>query len=326
MKDWDPTAEDRRHPAARALEAALRGCAGALAASQVAVAACIYPRRPDQADPGPWPVPGCWGHNDRRPIYPASVMKLFVLAAMAGLQQEGRFAIGGEDARAARAMIRLSSNEATAYLMGRLSGAFDGPPLDEAALALWLGKRAIVQDWFLSRGQDAYAGLQLLHATYQDSPYGRAFQARQPGNGNRLSARAGAALMHDIVRGAMAGRDWMLDLLDRDFQRGPGYRDAEGDQVRGFLAEGLPPEVRVWSKAGHTSKTRHDLLYGVCPDGRAFVLCVMTEGAWPSANATFLPALARHFHHEAFGPGASAPMQESASPTLNDNTRHGGRP
>lgn len=324
MDNWDQSVEDRLHPAARALEAALLSCEGALSASDVAVSACLYPATPHHADPRLWPLEARWGHNDTRLIYPASVMKLFVLSAMAGLRDEGRFEISPEDARAAEAMIRLSSNEATAYLMGRLSGAFDGPELDADALAVWLGKRAVVQDWFLARNHAAFAGLQLLHATYHDSPYGCAFQARSHGNGNRITARAGAALMHDIIRGAMAGRDWMLDLLDRDFQRVPGYCDVEGDQVRGFLTEGLPSDVKVWSKAGHTSQTRHDLLYGACPDGRAFVLSVMTEGAWSSANQTFLPSFARHFHQFAFGPDASGSIQKLKNNPHNHNNQQGG--
>lgn len=287
--------------AERAMYQALQDCGRSLCLDEVAVAACHYPRSPRQSDPGPWEAQSIWAHRANALIYPASVMKLFLLAALADARAAGRMDPSAEDDRAAAAMIRESSNEATAYLMGRLTGAEDGGPLPPEALADWCHRRAVLQDWFRSTGRSEYESLQLMHATYQDSPYGRAFDARRVDNGNAISAVAGAALMHDIARGALAGSDWMLGLLDRTFQRQPGFNDPEGDQVRGFLAEGLPSGVKVWSKAGHTSKTRHDLLFAENPDGSALVLSVMTEGAWTSGHGSFLPAFARHFHASSTG-------------------------
>ncbi len=279
--------------------AALALADGAIGQNGIAVAACIYPVSLRTVDPGAWERQRPWTHRADVPIYPASVMKLFLLAVLADLRAKGWLGADAEDDRAARAMIRESSNEATAYLMGRVTGAFDGDCLGSAALEDWLKRRTLVQDWFRSTGTADYAGVQLLHATYQDSPYGRAQQARTPANANRLTAAAGARLIHDIARGASAGSAWMMDLLDREFQRHPNFNDPEGDQVRGFLTEGLPASVRVWSKAGHTSQTRHDLLYAEAPEGLAYVLSVMTEGRWSSANETFLPAFARAFHDAA---------------------------
>lgn len=315
MAELGEARNDWLHPAARALDQALADCGGALLAKDVAVSACCFPEPLGTRDPGPWLEQPVWGHRDDQPFYPASVMKAFLLAAIAAFAKAGHFTISAEDERAAAAMIRLSSNEATAYLMGRISGAFDGPPLEPEALQAWCRQRTVVQDWYRAMGRTEFAGLQLLHATYQDSPYGRAFQARMPGTANRVSARAAAALMHDIARGALAERDWMMALLNRSFQRAPDYADAEGDQVRGFLTQGLPAEVRVWSKAGHTSKTRHDLLYGECPDGRSFVLSVMSDGGWTSSGEVFLPAFARHFYRHAFGADATAPVPDAARPT-----------
>ena len=289
----------RSHSISRAegaLHLALQDCGGALDIKNVAMVACYYPVTPQRRDPGPWAMQACWGHRADALVYPASVMKLFVLAALAEFRARGRIDTTREDDRAAAAMIRESSNEATAYLMGRLTGAEDGAPLPPQALHEWIARRSGLQDWYRATGRPEYQGLRLLHATYQDSPYGRAFDARVDGNGNVLSAEAGAALMHDIARGAMQGSAWMMGLLDRTFQRLPGYDNAEADQVRGFLAEGLPADVQVWSKAGHTSKTRHDLLFAEKPDGSAFILSVMTEGKWSADHDRFLPALARHFY------------------------------
>lgn len=288
------------HPARKALQLGMQGTNGSLTLEQVAVVACLFPKPLRHSDPGPWTSQVWWGHREKALIYPASVMKLFALAGLVAFRTEGRLTKDQEDDRAAAAMIRISSNEATAYLMGRLTGAEDGSCLDPAALDDWCRRRGALQDWYLRQGRAEFDGLQLLHATYQDSPYGRAFQIRRDGNANRLSAIAGAALLYDIARGAVPGDDWMMSLMQRDFQRLPGYSDSEGDQVRGFLAEGLPVSTQVWSKAGHTSTTRHDLVYGENPDGTAFILSIMTEGEWTSRHSTFLPAFAREFHAHAY--------------------------
>ena len=283
------------HPAKLALEAALAACNGAITSNEVAVSACIYPSSLCRTDAGSLQASTLWGHRERISIYPASVMKLFLLSVLADQRESGMIDVHSEDTRAAEAMIRESSNEATVYLMGRITGAEDGSCVAPDKLVQWCRMRASVQNWFLAKG-DEYREVSLLHATYQDSPYGRAQQARTPDNTNKLTASASARLMHDIARGALPGSNWMMQLLERGFQRQPDYENAEGDQVRGFLAEGLPLDVRVWSKAGHTSRVRHDLLYGELPHGLAFTLSIMTEGEWSSRNGKFLPEFARAFH------------------------------
>ncbi|MBX4420677.1 hypothetical protein K4H00_21990, partial [Mycobacterium tuberculosis] len=90
-----------------------------------------------------------------------------------------------------------------------------------------------------SQNRPEFAGINVLHGTYEDSPYGRAKQIRNGKNGNLLTALSAAALMHDIARGARARSDWMMGLMNREFQRRPNDADPAGDQVLGFLVEGL---------------------------------------------------------------------------------------
>lgn len=291
------------HPAARALAEALDATRGALDEAKVSVAACLYDASLRKVDPGTFVEQAWWGHRATAPVYPASVVKLFFLNALAAFREEGLIDLEPEDDRAAAEMIRTSSNEATVYLVGRLTGADDGAPLHGQALEDWCAARERVQHWYRAQKRDEFSGISVLHGTYQDSPYGRAYQARRNGNGNLLTALSSAALVHEIARGARPRSAWMMELLSRDFQRVRPDPDPEGDQVRGFLVEGFPSDVRTWSKGGHTSWTRHDLVYGEWPDGRAFTLCVMTEGKWPSDDKTFLPDIARRFSRHAFGAG-----------------------
>ena len=291
---------DRLHTAALAgLAALLSASNGALSADEVAVCACLYDRSILSHDPGAFAQMQVWRHRADAQIYPASICKMAYLAALAAFEAQGTIVLDAEDHRAIKAMIAISSNEATAFLLGRLTNAHDGPSLAPAELEAWCEARRSVQAWLDSLGLPAWHGSHLIHATYEDSPYGRAYQARAIRPGNTLSAEATAALLHEILRGALPQRDWMAAHLSRDWQRDLGP-NAEGDQVKGFLTEGIPADFRVWSKAGHTSKTRHDVIYAEGPDGRGMLLCVMTEGRWSADHDQHLPAFARAFTATAF--------------------------
>lgn len=281
------------------LDALLREAGGAFGAGQVAVCAVLNDRPLVEADPGPFAVQPVWHHRGDAQIYPASVCKMFYLAALAAFEAKGRLVLDDEDHRATKAMIGISSNDATTYLLGRLTGAFDGPVLDPAGLEEWVTARHQVQDWLEGLGLPALAGIHLIHSTYEDSPYGRARQARQVRPGNQLSARACAAMLHEMLRGALPGRDWMAGHLSRDWQRSAAP-DPEGDQIAGYLTGGVPEGFRVWSKAGHTSWTRHDVAAISAPDGRSATLAVMTEGPAAAAHPGTLPAFTRAFIAEAF--------------------------
>jgi hypothetical protein len=55
----------------------------------------------------------------------------------------------------------------------------------------------------------------------------------------------------------------------------------------------LPGNARIWSKAGWTSKTRHDAAIIELTGGRRFVLVVFSEGRKLAENSGLLPAMAR---------------------------------
>ena len=65
----------------------------------------------------------------------------------------------------------------------------------------------------------------------------------------------------------------MMKLLSRDRT---AKSDGPDDQAHGFIAGALPPEVKVWSKAGWTSTTRHDAAYIETADGLKLVIVVFT--------------------------------------------------
>jgi len=84
----------------------------------------------------------------------------------------------------------------------------------------------------------------------------------------------------------------MQALLQRSLEADERARDPE-NQVDGFLGEGLPPEARLWSKAGWMSQARHDAVYVEPPERSPFLLVVMGEGESCATDTTLLPELAR---------------------------------
>lgn len=281
------------------LAALLDAAGGEFAEDQVAVCTCLYPQSLISADPGPFSAQKVWSHRADVQIYPASVCKMFYLAALAAFKAKSRIVLDDEDYRAAQAMIDISSNDATTYLLGRLTGAFDGAVLDHEALEDWVGARGGVQRWLQTLQIPALDGIHLIHSTYEDSPYGRARQARQIRPGNTLSAQAMAAMLHEMLRGALPARDWLAERMARDWQRST-TTDPEGDQITGYLGEGVCADICIWSKAGHTSWTRHDVAMIEAPDGRTAIIAVMTEGKAAADNRHTLPAFAHAFTAEAF--------------------------
>jgi len=107
-----------------------------------------------------------------------------------------------------------------------------------------------------------------------------------------LTVEATAKLLHSIVGGAAvsgARSQAMIDLLQRSLN--PADLDPldEGNQVLGFLGEALPPTARLWSKAGWTSRVRHDAAYIELDDRPPYLLVVFTHSPAFAADPTLLP-------------------------------------
>lgn len=99
----------------------------------------------------------------------------------------------------------------------------------------------------------------------------------------------------------------MRELLKRD----PTAKASADSQVAGFIGAAIRdvPGAALWSKAGWTSKTRHDAAYielpvsPQFPRGARFVLVVFTSNHAP--NTQMLPAMARLIIDRQFGSSAA---------------------
>lgn len=208
------------------------------------------------------------------PIYPASVIKLFYLAATHRWLEDRRLDDTPELRRAMRDMIVDSSNDATAYVVDVLTGTTSGPELSDQEIRVWFEKRNAVNRYFAALG---YTGINANKKPWGDGPYGRETQAIKlfEPRRNMLTTDATARLLVEMVTGqcvTAARSAEMMQLLARD----PATKDPDPDNQAKFTGPALPPGAKLWSKAGWTSQTRHDAAYVELPNGARFVLVVFT--------------------------------------------------
>ena len=226
-------------------------------------------------------------------IYPASVIKLFYLVAIHEWLERGMVQPSLELDRAIRDMIVDSSNDATGYVVDVLTGTTSGPELPPGPFETWKHQRNLINRYLQSLQWPELATVNANQKTWCDGPYGRerAFLGEAYENRNMLTTEASARLLHSIVGGVAVNgmrSQTMMNLMNRDLDPKVLAADPE-NQVIGFLGAGVPVETKVWSKAGLTSKVRHDAAYIEADGAHPYLLIVFTEGAEHSNNEDILP-------------------------------------
>lgn len=236
------------------------------------------------------PVTASFRGNER--IYPASVSKLFYLVAAHRWLEDKKIELTPELTRALRDMIVDSSNEATQYVVDVITHTTSGYELPPKEMEEWQYKRNAVNRYFAQLG---YTNININQKTFCEDAYGRERVSRGPNgeNRNKLTTDATARLMMEIVTGKIANparTAQMMDLLKRDYSGKSGDTDDQGSGFTGMALKGRQG-YRLWSKAGWTSTTRHDVAYIEMPDGGKFVLATFTTDH--SRNREIIPAVAR---------------------------------
>ncbi len=253
-----------------------------LATNQIAVTVVDLrdPQKPVQAS-----------YRGGEQVYPASVIKLFYLAAVHRWLEDGKLKDTEELRRALRDMIVDSLNEATGYLVDCLTGTTSGPELGPNEMEEWYFKRNAVNRYFASLG---YTNINVNRKPWCEGPYGREIQSvkmTKPNHRNWLTTDATARLLTEIATGkAVSAKRCaeMMELLHRDPAPEAGNKN---DQAHAYTALALPPGAKLWSKAGWTSETRHDAAYVELPNGAKFVLVTFTLDH--ANDRDIIPAVAR---------------------------------
>jgi len=221
------------------------------------------------------PVTASFRGNER--IYPASVVKLFYLVAAERWLEDKKIQESPELTRAIRDMIVDSSNEATQYVVDVITHTTGGYELPPKEMEEWQYQRNAVNRYFTSLG---YSNINVNQKTFCEDAYGREKVSRGPNgeNRNKLTTDATARLLMEIVTGKAATPErtkLMMELLKRDYTGTSNDADDQGHGFSGIALQGVEG-VKLWSKAGWTSTTRHDAAYLEMPDGSKFILVTFT--------------------------------------------------
>ena len=206
-------------------------------------------------------------------------------------------------------MIVDSSNEATQYVLDVLTHTTGGYELPPKEMEQWQYQRNAVNRYFSSLG---YTNINVNQKTFCEDAYGRERVSRGPNgeNRNKLTTDATARLLMEIVTGKVANparTAAMMELLKREYT---GTSSDADDQGRGFTGIALQGRegFRLWSKAGWTSTTRHDVAYVEMPDGGKFVLATFTSNH--SNDREIIPDCGAHCYRRAEGREVSSQNQD----------------
>ena len=218
------------------------------------------------------------------PFYPASVVKLFIMGEVFHQKKEK----DPDVPRALQEMIHVSDNDATAFLIDVVSDTCSGSQLEGRALRKFMDKRRVVNRWLNPLGYDISA----MAKPWSFGPYGRDVQLMggegRP-NRNRATANAFASFILWILRKRAVSpeaSEAMLALMARPLN--PPTKDE--NQVKEFIGEALPPDAKLWAKAGWTSEVRHDAAYIELPSGKKWIVVILTRGA--ADDVKLVPAIA----------------------------------
>lgn len=246
-----------------------------------------------------YPLQG-FSYRGEEKIYPASIVKLFYLVAIQEWLHSDMISQSDELNRAIRDMIVDSSNDATSLIVDVLSGTTSGAELAIGPFETWKYQRNIVNRYYQSLGWEELNTINVNQKTWCDGPYGRErmFVGEIYENRNMLTTNAVAKLFHSIIGGvavSSSASQKMMDLLKRDVSKKTLNDNEEENQINGFLGQSLPNNANLWSKAGWTSKVRHDCAYIEIPDHKPYLLIIFTEGQENSKNRNLIPFISEQF-------------------------------
>ena len=212
-------------------------------------------------------------------IYPASVVKMFYLAALHQWLNDGKLKDSPELQRTRQDMIVVSSNDATQTIVDILTDTGGGGELSDKELKKFAFKRNAVNRYFTAL---QYQNINVCQKTFCEDAYGREqqFRGKDGVNRNKLNTNATARLLAEIALGkaVTAARSMqMMELMKRNWEGTSTDNDDQGHGFTGIALKNLNlTGAKLWSKAGWTSMTRHDAAYIELPNGAKFVLVTFT--------------------------------------------------
>lgn len=182
-------------------------------------------------------------------MYPASTIKVFVMASLYNEIAAGRISETSQITSLLNSMITVSSNEAYNELVRRQSSSGSS----------FLSGAAVVNKYLKANGYSSTGVHHTLHPSSSSST--------SDGSKNVSSAKDCGVLLENIYNGTCVSKAYsqkMLNLL-------------LAQERRWKIPAGIPSGIKVANKTGETSTTQHDIaiVYGEKTD---YVICVFSSG------------------------------------------------
>ena len=239
------------------------------------------------------------GINNKKMIYPASVVKLVYGLAAYYWIKKGSLLLSDEIIDAVSKMLSFSSNNATSFLIDLLTGTTSGPCLDGELWENWKYQRSIINDWLHDLHWDELIGINCCQKTWDDGPFGREkeFYGYENKNRNAMTTDSAARVLEEIMihidyqKNDLNLRSFLKRNLNKDFLKKDSL-----NQIDGFLGAGLPESIDLWSKAGLMSEVRHDSAWWSNSHSLQTLLVVFCNGEKYSKDTSFLPLIAKEVY------------------------------
>ncbi len=240
-----------------------------------------------------------FGFNNKKNVYPASVVKLAYALAVYYWIRKGNLLLSDEIIDAVKKMLYFSSNNATSFLIDLLTGTTSGPCIEGELWENWKYQRGIINDWLYDLPWEDLNGINCCQKTWDDGPFGREkeFYGYKNENRNAMTTDSAARILEEImIHINYQKNDLNLrSFLKRNLNKVVLKNDAD-NQVDGFLGEGLPENINLWSKAGLMSEVRHDAAWWINSQSLQTLLVVFCNGEKYSKDTSLLPSIAKEVY------------------------------
>lgn len=242
------------------------------------------------------------GYNPQIMRFPASVSKLFWLAAFFQRVRAGSIPDESPFYQDLNYMIRISDNDSAGRIVDAITQTTSGEALEGTELETWIDQRSQIDTLFRNAN---YENIILSTKNYPitdggEAPAGRDLQLKQNralASGNRVSTDQAARLMYEIyTKQAVSpiASTKMAHLLTRDLNPS-AWDEGDRDFVEGFLGESLPTDIYFASKVGYTSRSRQEVIFvRTLDDSAIYILAVFGTDPAYAKDGEIFPQMSRH--------------------------------
>ncbi len=246
-------------------------------------------------------------YSDNQAIFPASVSKLFWLAALYGQYNAGILPEGTISEGEIYKMIQDSDNEPASRVVDTITATESGTELTPEELKTWIDKRLWVNHFFESAGYRninvSQKNFPIPYLKLQKPDKGRDLQIRGKGVvpiRNYLTSFDVARILYEIDSGQAVSKEYsskIKKLLRRDLNSDV-WKKKEYNSIAGFFAESLPQDSRVFSKVGWTLDSRQDAAIIESPDGKVrYILVIFADNRRFADDWKIFPNISRQVYN-----------------------------